>query len=164
MRIQLVTPAPLRLNNGNKITALRWARIFRKLGHRITITQNYDRSSCDLLIALHARRSADSIRTFHKLHPDLPQTRLWGYRDSAAGAAQRHLGGLIIAARGTASRLRFTNTLPPQNILRPGAYDVFISVGDPTGLPTIALPLPDGDGNRRYRLGKITVAPASPKP
>lgn len=72
MRIQLVTPAPLRLNNGNKITALRWARILRKLGHRITITQNYDRGSCDLLIALHARRSADSIRTFHKLHPDLP--------------------------------------------------------------------------------------------
>jgi putative glycosyltransferase (TIGR04348 family) len=72
VRIQLVTPAPLRLNNGNKITALRWARILRKLGHRITITQNYDRGSCDLLIALHARRSADSIRTFHKLHPDLP--------------------------------------------------------------------------------------------
>jgi putative glycosyltransferase (TIGR04348 family) len=72
VRIQLVTPAPLRLNNGNKITALRWARIFRKLGHRITITQNYDRRSCDLLIALHARRSADSIRTFHKLYPDLP--------------------------------------------------------------------------------------------
>jgi len=57
-----------------------------------------------------------------------------------------------------------TYTLPPQNILRPGAYDVYISVGDPTGLPTIALPLPGDDGSRRYRLGKITVTPASPKP
>ena len=72
MRIQLVTPAPLSLNNGNKITALRWARILRRLGHRVTITQNYDRNDCDLLIALHARRSADSIQAFHNLHPELP--------------------------------------------------------------------------------------------
>ena len=72
VRIQLVTPAPLRLNNGNKITALRWARIFRKLGHRIIITQQYGGGDCDLLIALHARRSADSIQAFHKLHPELP--------------------------------------------------------------------------------------------
>lgn len=72
MKIQLVTPAPLRLNNGNKITALRWAGILRRLGHRVAITQKYDGSDCDLLIALHARRSADSIRAFHKLHPELP--------------------------------------------------------------------------------------------
>jgi putative glycosyltransferase (TIGR04348 family) len=72
VKIQLVTPAPLRLNNGNKITALRWAGILRKLGHRVAITQKYDGSNCDLLIALHARRSADSIGAFHKLHPELP--------------------------------------------------------------------------------------------
>jgi putative glycosyltransferase (TIGR04348 family) len=72
VKIQLVTPAPLRLNNGNKITALRWAGILRKLGHHVAITQKYDGSDCDLLIALHARRSADSIRAFHKLHPELP--------------------------------------------------------------------------------------------
>ena len=72
MKIQLVTPAPLRLNNGNKITALRWAALFRKLGHRVAITQSYDGSACDLLIALHARRSADSIRAFHEAHSELP--------------------------------------------------------------------------------------------
>jgi putative glycosyltransferase (TIGR04348 family) len=72
VKIQLVTPAPLRLNNGNKITALRWGRILKNLGHGVTITQKYDGSHCDLLIALHARRSADSIRAFCKLHPDLP--------------------------------------------------------------------------------------------
>ena len=42
MKIQLVTPAPLKLNNGNKITALRWAGIFKKLGHQVRVTQNYD--------------------------------------------------------------------------------------------------------------------------
>jgi putative glycosyltransferase (TIGR04348 family) len=72
VKIQLVTPAPLRLNNGNKITALRWADIFKKLGHGVAITQSYDGSDCDLLVALHARRSADSIRAFHKAHADLP--------------------------------------------------------------------------------------------
>jgi hypothetical protein len=30
-------------------------------------------------------------------------------------------------------------------------------VGDKTGSPTIALPLPDSDGHKRYRLGKIVV-------
>jgi putative glycosyltransferase (TIGR04348 family) len=71
MKIQLVTPASLDLNNGNKITALRWARILKKLGHRVKVSQRYDSEACDLLIALHARRSADSIQLFRKLHPEL---------------------------------------------------------------------------------------------
>jgi putative glycosyltransferase (TIGR04348 family) len=70
--IQLVTPAPLRINNGNRITALRWAALLKKLGHRVRITQSYDGRSCDALIALHARRSADSIHRFHKLRPEAP--------------------------------------------------------------------------------------------
>ena len=48
-------------------------------------------------------------------------------------------------------------SLPPDPILKPGEYDVFISVGARTGTPVIALPLAGGDGQRRYRLGKITV-------
>ena len=72
MKIQLVTPAPLKINNGNKITAVRWAGILKKLGHRVRVTQRYDGKACDLLIALHARRSSDSIRRFHDRHPDLP--------------------------------------------------------------------------------------------
>jgi putative glycosyltransferase (TIGR04348 family) len=72
VKIQLVTPAPLRFNNGNKITALRWAKILRTLGHRVTVLQHYDDKPCDALIALHARRSYQSIRRFRKLHPELP--------------------------------------------------------------------------------------------
>jgi putative glycosyltransferase (TIGR04348 family) len=72
VRIQLITPATLRLNNGNKITALRWAQIFRQLGHQVKIRQSYDRAACDLLIALHARRSYPSVENFHRLHPELP--------------------------------------------------------------------------------------------
>jgi putative glycosyltransferase (TIGR04348 family) len=72
MKIQLVTPAPLTLNNGNKITAQRWAGMLTKLGHRVKVIQNYEAESCDLLIALHARRSSDSIQRFYQLHPELP--------------------------------------------------------------------------------------------
>jgi hypothetical protein len=40
---------------------------------------------------------------------------------------------------------------------RPGTYDVFVSVGRRDGTPLIALPLPGDDGQRRYKLGTITL-------
>jgi len=50
-----------------------------------------------------------------QLHPLLPATTLWGY--TVPGQPKRHLGGVFIGSRGTAARLRFTNTLPTQHIL-----------------------------------------------
>jgi putative glycosyltransferase (TIGR04348 family) len=38
----------------------------------VTVVQRYSRRPCDLLIALHARRSYDSIRRFHEQNPDRP--------------------------------------------------------------------------------------------
>ena len=40
---------------------------------------------------------------------------------------------------------------------RPGTYKLYVSVGQRDGTPTIALPLKDGDGQRRYLLGSITL-------
>jgi hypothetical protein len=40
---------------------------------------------------------------------------------------------------------------------KPGQYALFISVGQRDGTPRIALPLADDDGQRRYRLGQITL-------
>jgi hypothetical protein len=48
-------------------------------------------------------------------------------------------------------------------LLKPGTYDVYISVGTLTGTPKIALPLPNNDGHHRYRLGKLTVLPTAQK-
>ncbi len=42
-------------------------------------------------------------------------------------------------------------------VTRPGDYDLFVSVGDRIGTPRIALPLPNDDGARRYRLGRVTL-------
>lgn len=41
--------------------------------------------------------------------------------------------------------------------LKPGKYDVFISVGTLTGTPRIALPHSRNDGQRRYLIGQLEV-------
>ena len=51
---------------------MRWARILRQLGHRVAVQEEYDGAACDVLIALHARRSFDSAARFRKRHPQLP--------------------------------------------------------------------------------------------
>jgi putative glycosyltransferase (TIGR04348 family) len=72
MRIGIVTPAPRDSRSGNRITALRWAKILRRLGHRVSISQSYDDESYDLLVALHARRSRASIIKFRRQNPEAP--------------------------------------------------------------------------------------------
>jgi len=72
LKIGIVTPAPPHTRHGNRVTALRWAGILRSLGHRVTVTQNYQGESYDLLVALHALRSHEAIKRFHYEHPDRP--------------------------------------------------------------------------------------------
>src|SRR5215470_18762589 len=72
MRIQIVTPAPPESTHGNRITAERWTKILRQLGHQVSISQRYNQQPADLLIALHARRSHSSIARFRRAHPDSP--------------------------------------------------------------------------------------------
>lgn len=72
MRIAIVTPAPPDSRYGNRITAVRWGTILRRLGNRVSILQTYDRKSYDLLIALHARKSHSSIIDFRGNNPSAP--------------------------------------------------------------------------------------------
>jgi putative glycosyltransferase (TIGR04348 family) len=72
MRIGIVTPAPPGSQYGNRVTALRWARLLKALGHRVQIRQEYSGESFDLLIALHAKYSHPSIIRFHQEHPERP--------------------------------------------------------------------------------------------
>jgi hypothetical protein len=46
--------------------------------------------------------------------------------------------------------------------LTSGDYDVYISIGTIAGKPTIELPLDDGDGRRRYRIGKVKLHVSQP--
>lgn len=69
MKISLITPARKETRTGNRTTAVRWARILRGLGHRVQIATDYDDEPADLMIALHAWRSAANIRRFRARYP-----------------------------------------------------------------------------------------------
>lgn len=110
MRIGIVTPAPPRSRYGNRVTALRWARILRGLGYRVHTLQTYAGEPYDLLIALHARRSYSSVSRFHRAHPERPLiVALTGtdlYRDlPRSRSAQKSVGlaTLLIALQPKAS-------------------------------------------------------------
>lgn len=68
----MVCPAPRGSLSGNRVTAQRWASIFRSLGHRVTIRDDWRGESCDLLVALHARKSGRAALRFRRAHPLRP--------------------------------------------------------------------------------------------
>lgn len=72
MKIGIITPAPPGSNYGNRVTAVRWTQILRKLGHQVSIAEKYDQQPFDLLIALHARRSSPSITRWRRKNSDAP--------------------------------------------------------------------------------------------
>ena len=70
--IEIVTPAPPGSLHGNRITAMRWQRFLKDLGYQSTVAEIWSGEPCDLLVALHAKRSYQSIRRFKKSHPTHP--------------------------------------------------------------------------------------------
>jgi putative glycosyltransferase (TIGR04348 family) len=72
MQIEVVTPAAPESRNGNRVTASRWARLLERLGHQVTVTTAWSGVAVDVLVALHARRSAAAVRDFAAAHPDRP--------------------------------------------------------------------------------------------
>jgi putative glycosyltransferase (TIGR04348 family) len=69
--ILIISPALAKANNGNWQTAKRWARFLRQ-NYQVSIAAEWDRTPCDAMIALHARRSAASIAAFAAARPDSP--------------------------------------------------------------------------------------------
>jgi putative glycosyltransferase (TIGR04348 family) len=72
MKIALVTPAPTQAHTGNRTTADRWARLLSELGNQVSVRKDWNGEECDLLIALHARRSFPAIQRFRHERPLAP--------------------------------------------------------------------------------------------
>ena len=72
MNIILITPAKKQSKTGNRVTASRWERLLRGLGHRVTVQSDWDGTPGDMMVAIHAWRSASSIARFRQQFPGRP--------------------------------------------------------------------------------------------
>lgn len=89
----LVTPALSDANNGNWQTARRWARLLAA-DYQVALTARWQGGDEALMVALHARRSAPSVRAWKQAHPTRPLVLvLTGtdlYRDILVDAEAQH--------------------------------------------------------------------------
>lgn len=106
MQLRLVTPAPAGSLHGNRMTALRWQRHLRALGHEVTVAEQWAGEPADALLALHAVRSHQAITDFRTAHPERPVVLILTgtdlYRDLAGDGPAR---ALALASMAAADRL-----------------------------------------------------------
>ena len=81
MKISLITPANKQSKNGNRTTALRWARMLREAGHHVRVDVDYGGEAADLMIAIHAWRSAAAILRYRERFPGGPLVVILGGTD-----------------------------------------------------------------------------------
>ena len=121
-RVLLACPAPAGSRLGNRITAERWRSILRDLGCRVRIARAWNPDDpehrCDLLVALHATKSAISVRSFHAQYTDRPiVVALTGtdlYRDLARPATSaRTRASIEVATRLIVLQPRALRRLAP---------------------------------------------------
>lgn len=143
-RVLIVSPATEAANNGNWHTAARWAQMLQP-DCEVAIAQDWDGTPYDVLLALHARRSAPAIARWAQAHgaphnaPGLAVV-LTGtdlYRDIQTDA-QAH-ASLRLARALVVLQERGPDALP--DALRPKARVIFQSAAShaPLPKPTLAL-------------------------
>src|SRR6516165_2947289 len=179
MKIVLITPARSSSRSGNQTTSMRWMRILRELGHDVHIAHRYNGAAADLMIALHAWRSSDSIRNFRERYPDRPLivglsgTDVYDYIDRDPAPTLRSLAcaDRLVALQELAGRrvpARFRGkvrvvhqsavALPRVDNRRTGRFDVAVighlrEVKDPFRAAKAARRLPASSRIRIVHLG-----------
>lgn len=118
MDIILISPAAVQSSNGNFTTANRWKIILQKLGHQVELKQTYTGGEYDLMLALHAWRSADAIQLYKKQYPNRPLivslTGTDAYRFIHTHS-QQTLTSIELADRVVGLHELIANTLPQQH-------------------------------------------------
>jgi len=72
MEIVVITPPGPSTRTGNAVAALRWARILRQHGQRVTVAADYGDEPADAMVAIHAWRSAEAVHRFKSRYPERP--------------------------------------------------------------------------------------------
>lgn len=111
-----MSPTPPGSRHGNSITAARWARLLGELGHEVTWSTSWAGERCDVLVALHARKSFASIAAFRRARPAGPLvvaltgTDLYADLDTSDEARS----ALAMATRLVALQSEAERRLPPE--------------------------------------------------
>ncbi|MCP3920051.1 MAG: TIGR04348 family glycosyltransferase [bacterium] len=117
-RIVIVTPAGA--GGGNRVTALRWAKLLRELGESVRVRHEWQGEPASVLIALHARRTAASIDRFAAACPAAPlivaSTGTDLYVDLTGGGepAERVRTSMRLASRVVVLQPLALSSLPPE--------------------------------------------------
>lgn len=70
LKISIITPAPRGSRKGNRVSAERYARLLRQLGHQVKVLTAFDGKRVDVAIVLHARRCANDLRLIRAAFPE----------------------------------------------------------------------------------------------
>lgn len=70
--ILIVCPVPRGSRKGNRVTAERWKNHLQAMGHRVRIAGDWNGQRCDVLLALHAKKSYEAIRRYRRERPSGP--------------------------------------------------------------------------------------------
>lgn len=119
LTITIVTPAARGARTGNRVTALRWAGLLRQLGHRArlrTTAAGAVPAATDVLVTVHAVKSADAVLTARAARPRLPIVTLLSGTDiyPAFAPDQRTARALDAADALVALQPRALDVLPPE--------------------------------------------------
>ena len=131
MRILIVTPAEPGSRIGNRVTALRQAALLRGLGHRVQVRAEYDDWPCDVLFALHARKSAPAVARSRREAPRRPIVLILTGTDiyPDLGSKPTALEALELADAVVMLQARMLEQIPPE--LRGKAHLILQSARPP---------------------------------
>jgi putative glycosyltransferase (TIGR04348 family) len=133
----IATPAPAGTMTGNRVTALRWAKRLRELGWHVVIGVEWAGEPCDLLVALHARKSHASVVRHAQQQPDaarvvaLTGTDVYGDFDEPDAAASIALAHRLIVLQPLALSRLTEDARVKARVIRQSATVVHVNATRP---------------------------------
>jgi len=112
VNVLIVTPFRGQALTGNRHTAAQWAEHLQSLGHSVTIAPQYTGQPADVLFALHAGHSHDSIVALRRDRPETPIVVVLTGSDIYPQPSAKALDSLQYAQRIVALQPRARSQVP----------------------------------------------------